>query len=208
MTKKLTFAAALVAFGTISGAAQAQTDWSGFYSGLSYSDTNGAGIFGPPANIPGTASATQLGSFSGYNFQNGNWVYGGELAIQAGSGNLNVPAAPHQGTGIEVITDLKARLGYTYNNFLFYATVGASSDVIASDSPLSLNPYVLTATVGTNFGVGAEMKFDNGMFVGLEYLARDLTGDFGVFDPSFAPFISGPFTLQNESVSVRVGWQF
>ncbi len=104
----------------------ATTDWSGFYAGgmVSFDDAGFINFFN--GGVPGSAfpedSATTFGGFAGYNFQNGAFVYGGELSVSSGGfGASGFPAAY-----FETIFDLKGRAGYSFGDVLVYGVVGGS----------------------------------------------------------------------------------
>lgn len=113
-------------------------------------------------------------------------VYGGEIAYS--TGDLN----PIQQT--ENFLDAKARIGYAFKNVLVYGVAGGTWGEFYDN----LGRAELS---GFNYGAGAQMQFRNGMFVGLEYLIRDVSGtQVGV--------PNNTFDMINRSVAIRAGYKF
>ena len=169
--------------------------WGGFYLGAH--STSETGFFdylvggvsdGSPHNMFGST----WGGFVGYNVQNGNMVYGGELSYSTGTVALeNFPTYEYQ-----TIIDVNGRLGYSSGRTLFYATAGASMGNWdnGGSGPYSANRF--------NYGVGVDVEITDQFFAGIKYLVRDMNG-------SFAPdFVNNSFENDNEPVQVRVGMKF
>lgn len=195
-------AAAVVAFGT--GTAHASgpvhvdppeiiytppapvRDWAGAYGGLSFSSVSGETLENGATLFP-LDSTSGLGIFGGYNWQSGNFVFGGELSyIDFEADYTGVPGAT-QSNSLEV----RARAGYAMNNVLLYGFVGAGRSTTEN--------AVATADLsGAVYGLGAQVMFGSNMFGGLELARRDY---------------SGPFNGANEestidTISLRIGFQF
>ena len=106
-------------------------DWSGFYAGVSLGSVDmtvedlsyGSG----PFNSTGTA----YGGFAGYNFQNGNLVFGAEVAASAGSigGDDGSYLRPFdRGTTMSA----SGRIGYDVGGFLPYFSAGYTSSEVGA----------------------------------------------------------------------------
>lgn len=177
-------------------AAPAPFDWSGFYVGLSAGKTTGDNTYldgGSPyesADLDGQS----FGGFAGYNFQRGNLVYGLELALQKVDAEYAFNTQEH----VSEAHDLKLRIGYAWDNLLFYAFGGFSRGEYQID-------YAIDGSYdsdGTNYGIGADYAIRENWLVGLEYIHRSLDG-------SLAPdFASSAFDHDIETIQLRVGFKF
>lgn len=173
------------------------TDWSGFYLGASYGfadDTMGSyqnGIFSGDLFIDGES----LGGFVGYNFQRVRFVYGAELAYAAGP--FDSVGALHSVTTQDYF-DLKLRAGYTMGRVMLYGFAGYSTATMYE------NAVAPAQTIdGMNFGAGIDYQITDRFFVGLEYVARDLSGDFDQ-----VTFPGWTFEGPSSSINLRVGLSF
>lgn len=169
-----------------------QDDWGGLYLGGMVSFDSGVWDtfeFGE-LEIVDTIDSTLYGGFAGFNFQRNALVFGGEVAYSAGSANWD--NGNDSGTFDQSFIDAKARVGYAMDNILVYV-VGGGSFVSINNGDDTL--------AGFNYGAGAQMKFDSGMFVGVEYLMRDLTGE-------YTPNPDWTYEYGEHSIAARVGWQF
>ncbi len=171
------------------------TDWSGAYVGgvvASSSVTVDYYVGGAFANGPWEGDATQYGVVAGYNFQSGSLVYGAEIAYLTGDVRSSI------GTGYTGVLDLKGRVGYALGDALLFGSLGYSMG--QWNDPTGGPPEDIT-TSGISYGVGVDYMVTNNIFVGAEYLIRDLEGDFVIY----APFsIVAPL----ESIELRVGYRF
>ncbi len=178
--------------------ASAVTDWNGFYAGAQAGFAqgtldayqNGVYSFGLPTE------GTLIGVFAGYNMQRGNFVFGGEAAYNFGELDT-IPSDTHTMVTKDHI-DLKARAGFAFGDALVYGFAGYSFATMI-ESPSAVSQVIS----GLNYGAGVDYQFHNGMFVGLDYTIRDLSGDFDqVAFPGWT--IQGPVS----SINLRVGKQF
>ena len=137
-------------------------DWTGPYAGviLSYNQ----GDYGNGADFPGDGEGDLDGYGGGlvlgYNWQRGNWVYGGELtysALNVEGAESCVVAAWECGVEIDKLATLRGRVGYAAGpKSLVYATAGFA----AADG------YAYTDGPGGEFG---ETKRMNGYVFGLGF---------------------------------------
>ncbi len=112
-----------------------------------------------------------LGVFGGYNWQNGNLLYGGEIRYLRFN---DYASAAVLGFEIDNVLDLRARVGFAADRAMFYGALGYSmGDGTAPGGPLDLD--------GFNIGLGAEFNVTDSMFLGLDYTARDMDGTVGAF---------------------------
>lgn len=138
-------------------------NWSGFYAGANVGYEWGK-ITNSSINPGGVAGGVQ----GGYNWQSGQFVFGGETDIQlSGADDTFAPykfSNPWFGT-------LRARAGYAMNNILFYGTLGlAYGEVKAVSGTLSEDKTQL----GWTGGLGMEVGFTPNWSAKVEYLYMDL----------------------------------
>ncbi|MEX3015593.1 outer membrane protein [Gymnodinialimonas hymeniacidonis] len=162
----------------------------GFYAGLEYGLVDsefsatlaGANVF--TVRYPQEGDA--WGGFAGYNFQNGGFVYGGEVRM------LHFIDADTISTRLEDVIDLRARAGYALgDDVLVYAAAGYSTGNYWFAG-------VDTTVSGLNFGAGAEFNVTDRLFVGFDYTSRELE-----MDPA-VPRLEGPLN----TATLRVGFRF
>ena len=104
-------------------------------------------------------------AFAGYNFVNGDMVFGGEIAIHSS------PSSADTNYGVTKATDLKARVGRIFGNTMIYGSLGVSS-----------GEYVIDGDEYDEFGavlvgVGFETNLTDSMFLGADLTARYITSD-------------------------------
>lgn len=167
-------------------AAPMVTDWSGFYVGALAGIQNGE-LTAP--TIPGFSrniDATTYGGFAGYNFQQGNIVYGVEVAAQMGDATIGGLAFD-----FDYLVDARARLGYAAGDVLVYAAGGYSNGQITrAGTSLDMS--------GFNVGAGVELAVNDNFFLGGEYIYRDLSG---------TSFGTG-FDYKTHAIQLRAGFRF
>ncbi len=129
-------------------------DWTGLYAGVtggwSMGETVGVGDF----------DGILYGGFLGYNYQfDGGFVLGAEAAFTTGELEFN-----GGGTFEPTYIDLKARAGIAVDRALVYASGGYTIANFANNDE----------GAGFNVGAGVDfLVFDN-VFVGVEYIYRDI----------------------------------
>jgi outer membrane immunogenic protein len=145
-------------------AAGAYYNWAGFYGGvnLGYQWGSVSGTGTHPSGLEG-------GLQGGYNWQSGQFVFGGETDINVtGADDTFAPykfSNPWWGT-------LRGRAGMAMNNILFYATGGLAYGSVKGESGLLSESKT---TVGWTLGAGVEMGFSPNWSAKLEYLYADLS---------------------------------
>jgi outer membrane immunogenic protein len=141
-------------------------DWSGFYlGGHAGSGTVSADLSSEYANGTGMFA----GAHAGYNFTSGNMVYGVEANFDAGSLLLCENDVCEDNWGvIQSIGSVRARVGITFDNLLFYGTAGTGliSGYAASSSDGSDSGPVSLST--TLIGLGVEMALSRNTSARLE----------------------------------------
>jgi outer membrane immunogenic protein len=143
--------------------------FSGFYGALSFGSTNGTLTVPPLGSDVDRGQA--LGLVSGYNWQRGALVYGGEVRVMQASG-ADWPA----GGGIEAydaLFDLRGRAGLSRGDVLVYGALGVSWGSATPSAPAQ-------DTDGLTFGLGVEYNVTERLFLGADVSRRDLSGNGGV----------------------------
>ncbi len=137
--------------------------WAGPYVGgnLGYG-------WGDTTNNPTEPSGFLGGVQAGYNFQSGQLVFGGEADLQLNAAeDVFAPwkfSNPWFGT-------VRGRIGYAWNNFLFYGTGGlAFGNIRGQAGALTENHQ----SIGWTVGVGAEYGITQNWSAKVEYLYVDL----------------------------------
>ena len=138
-------------------------NWSGPYAGL-----NVGYEWGKITNTSGSPSGLAGGGQVGYNWQSGQFVFGGETDLQISGANDTF--APYEFSNPWFGT-LRGRAGVAFNNVLLYATLGlAYGDVKGQFAGLDETK----TEVGWTGGIGAEYGFTPNWSAKVEYLYMDL----------------------------------
>jgi outer membrane immunogenic protein len=137
--------------------------WTGFYVGAHL----GGGWFDP--GFGGTAGGVVGGGQIGYNFQAGNWVWGGELEASGTSVSKNLGAVGS--FNVDSVTTLTARGGYALDRWLIYGKAGVGWVDVSANGP---NWGGWGTTTGGVFGVGTEYALSRNWSAKLEYEFIDL----------------------------------
>ena len=169
----------------------AANNWGGFYLGAA--GTYNMGHFGHDKDP--YAWGGQV--YSGYNWQDGQVVYGieGDLGYSGADASHNGITGKHGVDG-----SVRGRLGYDFNPFMLYGTAGIAaaqtkeSDATSSDTKTS---------VGWTVGAGAETMLTNNISARLEYRYTDY-GKKG-FDLDSGHTSTG---YDENSVKVGIGYKF
>jgi len=164
----------------------AVNNWSGFYIG-GEGDWN-KGHFNRTGNTYGFGG----GAFTGYNWQQGQIVYGieGDLGYADSETSRNGLTAKNGING-----SIRGRLGYDFNPFMLYGTAGLAlgqnklSDDTSSESKTA---------VGYTVGAGAETFITNNITARLEYRYTD-------YGKKTFNLDSGSFSRGFDEQSVKVG---
>jgi outer membrane immunogenic protein len=138
-------------------------NWAGFYAGV-----NLGYQWGKITNSSIEPSGVAGGIQGGYNWQNGQFVFGGETDIQfSGADDTFAPykfSNPWFGT-------LRGRLGYAMNNILLYGTLGLAYGGVKGESG-GIDENKTHA--GWTAGLGMEVGFTPNWSAKVEYLYMDL----------------------------------
>jgi outer membrane immunogenic protein len=138
-------------------------NWNGFYAGVNAGYEWGH-VSGSNLDPSGVLGGAQIG----YNWQSGQFVFGGETDIQAtGADDTFAPwkfSNPWFGT-------LRGRAGFTMNNILFYGTAGlAYGELTGQLNGLEENKTLVGWTAGAGMEVGLAPRWS----AKAEYLYMDL----------------------------------
>jgi outer membrane immunogenic protein len=138
-------------------------NWAGFYAGLNagYEWGNVSGIDTSPHGFAGGAQV-------GYNWQSGQFVFGGETDLQASGADDTFASYkfsnPWFGT-------MRARAGYAMNNILMYGTFGLGYGDLRAEQLGITQTHTL---LGWTLGAGMEVGFTPNWSARVEYLYTDL----------------------------------
>lgn len=171
--------------------APAVMDWSGFYAGGTVAYGGGDMEYRNPGASWVIEDETGFGAFAGYNWQRGSLVYGAELGVLQYDG---FPGG-FSSESFDMMIDLKGRVGFAAGRALVYGFVGYTMG--GYDIPGSGSWDV----DGMNYGVGVDVAVYERMFVGVEYMVRDLEAD-----ATMTPLQTQESDL--DMVQLRVGWRF
>lgn len=162
--------------------------WHGLYGGLSASAISGRITNNDAGPTPDLEDDNGLGVFAGYNFQRGNFVFGGELSYI----DFDTPYVGFPNSFQQNALELRARAGYARNNALFYGLIGAArSDLNDLGTEISQS--------GVSYGLGAQVMFRGGLFGGIELVRRDVSGSIPA---------GGNIDSQIDTLTARIGFQF
>ncbi|MBI4724430.1 MAG: porin family protein [Rhodomicrobium sp.] len=138
------------------------SNWSGYYVGGSLgferaSIDMSTSIAGIPISGSGSDTQLTLGFLAGYNWQQGNRVWGIE-------GDIN-PLS-----GFDYLASIRGRYGVIHNNWLYYGTAGIG--FVDSGGSVSVAGYRYDSYSGAGLviGAGAETKINSRLSAGVEGL--------------------------------------
>lgn len=137
-------------------------DWTGAYFGGTVGWA--PGTYTDDADVDFDFDGVTYGGFAGYNYQfDNNFVLGGEIAASTGQRTFDGGAlAAYDATFV----DLKARMGYATDRALVYVSGGYTLAYY--------NDAADSEATGFNVGAGVDFKLTDNLFVGAEYVYRDL----------------------------------
>lgn len=144
--------------------------WAGPYVGLQlgygFSGTSSVDLL--PGDLDIDTDGFIGGAFAGYQWQNGNWVYGLE-------GDLNYNGLEGSDAGFEsessIDGSIRARLGYAVTpSVLLYATAGGAAQSLELRDAAGSDENTM---LGWTAGVGTDVKFTEQVFGRVEYRYSD-----------------------------------
>lgn len=170
---------------------QSVYDWNGFYAGVQagfsqgnvdWSDVASDPFFALPGiQVSHSPSGTMLGVFVGYNWQMENYLFGIEasgLFGKVGQSGIYVrsPNAFANSTNINSIVTVGPRVGFLFDNALFYVEGGLAAAEVklfqqTGPIPIITANDVNTAAIqgGYYLGVGVELELNSNWAFGVEY---------------------------------------
>lgn len=163
-------------------------DWSGSYSGISVGTITDGELVPDDGDTSVVESGTTLSGFGGFQLQQGQTVFGGEVAIEQ-SGNASTE---FDGDFDFFAVDLKGRVGYALDAALVYAVAGFSSATYTDEGGNELD------TTGYNLGIGVDYLVTPQVVIGAEFLTRVTEGDFE----------GDSFDVETSTLSVRAAYRF
>jgi outer membrane immunogenic protein len=141
-------------------------NWTGAYIGI-----NGGGGWGS-SNVGGDLSGGVFGGQLGYNWQNGQAVFGIETDIQwSGIDGTSTVAGSAVTVGSDWFGTVRGRLGYAFDRSLLYVTGGLAYGNVNGTSPFS---SFSTTNTGWALGGGLEFALQGPWTMKVEYLHVDL----------------------------------
>jgi len=170
----ITAAVAVVAGAQVAGAADVTApeepvyDWSGVYLGVAAGAVFGGSF--PVDNLSNDYNASEdfiFGGFVGVNHQMGDFVVGGELALQSGFDSTG--GDPDHDYTVDYIADGKLKLGYALDQFMIYVFGGVSAGEMETGSEDHNYGFG-----GFNYGVGADWMVLDHFSLGAEVLGRTI----------------------------------
>jgi outer membrane immunogenic protein len=145
-------------------------NWAGPYVGgtLGFVDAT-ASVSMAGYSVSGSGSQFGIGLIAGYNWQNGNQVFGIET-------DIDLPS------GYDYFGTLRGRYGVVNNNWLYYGTAGLS---FASAGGAGYAGYNYSGFNGIGYivGAGAETKINSRLAAGFEALYYGFMDDSQSFGP-------------------------
>lgn len=165
----------IASFAAATTPAFAETDWEGFYAGLSLDASKSSASAGGAAGHNYKSKEAAIGLYVGKNYATRSGiVWGPEFSLK-GLGNSGTQTGAGLGTTNfkgSFIAAPKIRAGFTRGNALFYGTVGLGI-TDASVQPAGATGKSLY--VGGVYGVGAEFAVGNGWSTRIEATAYDFS---------------------------------
>jgi outer membrane immunogenic protein len=188
---------------TVNTAGGANAFSPGFCDGAAIARTPGEGC-------KGDREDGGFGARIGYDWQNGNFVYGvvldasGVDVRDSVTGFSSTPAAYVFTRHVDTLAAVRARLGYVINDWLVYGTAGyATAEIERSFATTNaLNSFTATDGEdgsGAQYGVGLEKRINDRWKIGVEYLQTTIDDEAPVVraGPSANTFASNPFLIAN-----------
>lgn len=190
--------------------------WSGLYGGISggwstadrdWAYTSG----GATSNKDGMESGVWSGHL-GLQQQFGGWVFG----VEANLGSINKwGTAPCPNSTISCESRISnfwsigPRVGYVWNNVLWYATGGYAQAGIETHARTALSIYEQTSERhdGRFIGAGAEYPIARNLFVGIEYQHQDYGKKLHT-ETTFGGISNRDVKMDVDLIRARLTWKF
>ena len=181
--------------------------WAGFYVGAhlggGWGSAEPRGLSSDPVSLDGFLG----GIHGGYNFQFGQFVVGAEIdGSWTGQDGMRFYPASGAAIGADMdwMASMRGRLGYAWDNFLFYGTAGLGLSSLGVDTA---GPAGFSGTreqmMGLVYGAGVEMQLTpqvSARFEALRYNFRDETHATTAGGLNFGPDVT--------TVRAGINWHF
>ena len=182
----------------------ALAEWTGAYAGVSFEQlTKGTLSIDELTDDEFDAIADNaISAFGGYQLQQGDFVFGAELAVGQAN-NLAIANADVFGGLPSIdsrVVDLKARAGYDLGPAMVYGFAGFTQATILDDDLTDLLDE--DTSTGANYGFGLDYRVTEQFTVGGEFIVRDLALGTEVFGEEVE------FDTNTQSVALRAAFNF
>ncbi len=174
----------------------ALADWSGFYIGASFGTVVEGNVAFDSSFDRDIESTNPFGLFLGYQAQNGQLVFGAEYQIAIDS-DIELEGVESPDEIIYGEGDLKLRVGYDFGRILGYGLISSSAVAIADE-----NQDIVAGGIG--FGIGADYAVNNNFIIGVEYIVRELNGEYEI--DGFVE--DDDVDVRADSLSLRAAYKF
>ena len=196
-------------------------NWTGFYVGghVGYGWGDKDWTFPPPSDPPGVnfdVDGFLGGGQIGFNWQAGNWVFGieGEFSWSGidGAATLTPPGSPSATFSSELnwIATLTGRIGYAWNNWLWYVKGGGAwADEDHSISSVGTPTAAASGSAsGWTIGGGAEYGFAPNWSARVEYSYYDFGSKTYTFTAAGSPAEDLAIDQQIHAVKFGINYRF
>ncbi|WP_316862825.1 outer membrane beta-barrel protein [uncultured Cohaesibacter sp.] len=178
---------------------QSAYDWSGLYMGVQYGMGNGTINSKDGTNKTSfkfnTGDSSTGGVLAGWNFQQGNIVYGleGGVSVNELKGNYSGSALPYQNNDYVWHAEARGRLGYSFGRFLPYVSAGllAGEYYVKSGATATGSTADIDGVFGYTAGAGVDVRIAQNFSLRSEYIYQN-------YGKSNYQLASGPTTLTND----------
>lgn len=179
-------------------------DWSGSYFGIkgggAFSDANASTT---TISIDETFDGGTIGIMSGYNWQNGHWVFGLDSDSSYSSLDESFSNADIE---LKYVGTTRARVGYAYDRFLPYVTGGLATGYADVSIPgLGSESEFL---YGYAVGAGFDWAIDDTWHLRAEYLFVDYSEESFTFSTGTLDFDVEELHLVRVGLSMDTDWVF
>ncbi|WP_350333302.1 outer membrane protein [Coralliovum pocilloporae] len=176
-------------------------DWSGSYFGIkggaAFSDTKVT----DGGSISNSDNGGTIGILSGYNWQQGNWVFGIDSDSSYSSLDTSFGAASVE---TKYIGTTRARVGYAYDRLLPYVTAGLATAYV--DATAASGESESEFLYGFAVGGGVEWAIDDTWQLRAEYLYIDYAEEDFRFTGGIAEIDVEDVHLVRVGISMDTDW--
>ena len=183
-------------------------NWTGLYAGINGGYGWGNSYWDVPTGFAIRPKGGMLGGTLGYNYQVGSFVYG----LEGDFDWANVKDSAACGafsceTKNTWLGTFRGRLGYAFDRFLPYVTVGLAFGEIKANNTSVANPGSSKTFTGWTVGGGLEYAFAGNWTAKVEYLYVDL-GKFDCGPTCFAGAAVNNVSFKENVVRLGLNYKF